>query len=72
VAGLLLIALTVVAFNLCYGIDDIAAYFLAAWLVAAAMTAVALDALRGYLPASWPRSSLTVGACALLAGQPLL
>jgi hypothetical protein len=44
-AGLVLAAVAPIGYNLCYRIRDIAPYYLSAWLVAAALFAVALEAL---------------------------
>jgi hypothetical protein len=72
VAGLLLAVIGVLAFNLCYQITDIAAYFLAAWIIAAALMALALDILSTYAGQPWARKVLIAGACSWLVVTPLV
>jgi hypothetical protein len=48
--GLIIFALTVTAYNLCYHILDIAGYFLVCWLVAAVFLAAAIDFVPTLLP----------------------
>src|SRR5260370_31340565 len=57
-AALLLVGAAVVTYNLCYAIDDIAPYYLTAWMVAAAFMAVALDAVAARAPRSWKRPAM--------------
>ena len=71
VAGLLLAALGVILFNLCYQIDDITAYYLAAWIVAAALTAVALDALWARARRPGSQAVLAIAVCSWLFVLPL-
>jgi hypothetical protein len=65
--SLLLIIATVSGYNLCYAIDDIAPYYLNAWLAGAVLLAVALEAARSYRP--HPRlTPLALGMSAVLVG----
>jgi hypothetical protein len=69
--SLLLIIGTVTAYNLCYAIDDIAPYYLNAWLAAAVLLAVALEAAQRCLCS--PRLTPLAGSlCCLFIGGLLL
>src|SRR5262249_15302298 len=56
VLGLLLAFLTVTDFALCYGIDDIAPYYLTAWLMAALLVSEGLE-LRTTAAGRWRGAS---------------
>jgi Protein O-mannosyl-transferase TMEM260-like len=69
--GMLLAVAAVLLYNACYTIDDIAGYYLAAWVVAAALLALALDAGWGRVRAARGAGALA-GAVALVMVGSLL
>jgi hypothetical protein len=58
----------VIIYNLSYAIDDIAPYYLIAWMLAAVLLAVALDTIQRH---AWKSPIVTMVALALLLGAPL-
>jgi hypothetical protein len=71
VVGLGLAALAPVCYNLCYRIQDIAPYYLTTWWVAAALVAVALEALVGRVQGSVRRRVCSGVLLALALGMLL-
>jgi hypothetical protein len=71
-ASLLLAGAAVVAYNLCYGIDDIAPYYLTVWMVAASLLAVAANVTAVHAASAGKRPALAGAALVLLIGLPLL
>lgn len=69
--ALLLAALAVIGYNLCYQIEDIASYYPSVWMIAAAFMAVALDRLRGCAPRARSTAAAAGLVSALLVGLPL-
>lgn len=71
-AGLLLAASTVAAYNCCYDIADIAPYYIAAWIAAMALLAVALDAIRSRARGFGKHPALAVVLLVLIPGSLIL
>lgn len=65
--GLLLVVLSIVGYNQCYRITDIAGYYLIPWAVFAVFLAAGLDLIRFRLPES-SRRAVLVGLACLLPG----
>lgn len=70
-AGLLLAALAPLGYNLCYRIRDIAPYYLTVWLVAAALLAVAAEALLAGVHRPAVRRAGGLALFVLCLGVPL-
>jgi hypothetical protein len=69
--ALLSVIAVVLLYNLCYRIDDIAPYYLPAWIAVAGLLSVALTSAQEMLRPIRLDRVLVVGAFALLVGVPL-
>lgn len=70
--GLLLFSLVATLFNFGYSIDDIGGYYLPVWLVFAAFTALALDAVWNRAPEAARRPAIAAAVLLLIGAFPLL
>jgi hypothetical protein len=68
--ALLIAVVAILLYNVCYRIDDIAPYYLVAWLIGAALVPLALDLACRLIPRPSTACIAAAGAAALLVTVP--